>query len=89
MKHFPGGRINEPPAVGLTGSLINLGFEVKRLKTGTPPRIDKNSIDFSLTEPQPGDNPPNPFSHFTDMNRFRKEKKTTELLADLYQPPDA
>lgn len=78
MRHFPGGRIDEAPASKLSDSLRGAGLELKRLKTGTPPRIDKNSVDYSAMEPQPGDNPPVPFSHFTDTARWSKEKKQLE-----------
>ena len=44
----------------------DLGFEVGRLKTGTPPRLDRDTIDFSVMTPQSGDNPPPPFSYRTD-----------------------
>ena len=54
------------PANGLTGSLIDLGFAIRRFKTGTPARVDARSIDFSVLEPQPGDEPPVPFSFLTD-----------------------
>jgi len=60
-----GGRFNEPPAVGLTASLEKLGFVSGRLKTGTPPRVDSRSIDFTKTEEQPGDPNPEPFSFRT------------------------
>lgn len=75
LRNFPGGRINEEPANHLSDSLLSLGFEVKRLKTGTPPRIDKKTINFSKLSEQPGDNPPVPFSHFTYTTSFQKEKK--------------
>jgi len=61
-----GGRYNEKPATGLTQSLMKLGFETGRLKTGTPPRIHLDSIDLSSVEMQPGDDPPIPFSHETE-----------------------
>lgn len=54
------------PANGLTESLIDLGFSIRRFKTGTPARIDARSIDFSVLEPQHGDEPPVPFSFLTD-----------------------
>ena len=54
------------PANGLTGSLLDLGFSIRRFKTGTPARVDARSIDFSVLEPQPGDEPPVPFSFLTD-----------------------
>lgn len=53
--NYSGGRAGDQPAVGLSASLESLGFELGRLKTGTPPRINKRSIDYSLTEEQPGD----------------------------------
>jgi tRNA uridine 5-carboxymethylaminomethyl modification enzyme len=65
LKSRVGGRFNEPPAVGLTASLERLGFVSARLKTGTPPRVDRRSIDFSKTEEQPGDPEPEPFSFQT------------------------
>ena len=54
------------PATGLTESLIGLGFSIRRFKTGTPARIDARTIDFSVLERQPGDEPPVPFSFLTD-----------------------
>ncbi|HMI31137.1 MAG TPA: tRNA uridine-5-carboxymethylaminomethyl(34) synthesis enzyme MnmG [Candidatus Limnocylindrales bacterium] len=60
-----GGRVGEAPSRGLSECLADLGFRVLRLKTGTPPRIHRDSIDFSRMIEQPGDNPPRPFSHFT------------------------
>ncbi|OGS03744.1 MAG: tRNA uridine-5-carboxymethylaminomethyl(34) synthesis enzyme MnmG [Elusimicrobia bacterium RIFOXYA1_FULL_47_7] len=75
LTNFPGGRFDEPAAEGLSASLISHGLEVKRLKTGTPPRIDGNTIDFSKMAVQPGDEPPMPFSHFTDIKKWRLEKK--------------
>jgi tRNA uridine 5-carboxymethylaminomethyl modification enzyme len=61
-----GGRIGEQAAEGLSGELRRLGFELGRLKTGTPPRILKESIDFDRLEFQAGDDPPRPFSFETD-----------------------
>jgi len=70
LKSRIGGRYNEPPAVGLTASLEKLGFVSGRLKTGTPPRVDRRSIDFSRLEEQPGDTEPEPFSFQTkDVTR--------------------
>ncbi|MGE5440916.1 MAG: tRNA uridine-5-carboxymethylaminomethyl(34) synthesis enzyme MnmG [Bacteroidota bacterium] len=65
-----GGRFGENPATGLTESLLKLGFIAGRLKTGTPPRLHKNSINFDILELQPGDDIPQPFSLRTDKNRF-------------------
>ena len=64
--NFPAGRAGEFPAIGLSESLAALGFPIGRLKTGTPPRIDANSIDFSKIKVQPGDDPPPAFSFSTD-----------------------
>ena len=60
-----GGRVGEGPSRGLSECLADLGFRVLRLKTGTPPRIHRDSIDFARMMEQPGDDPPRPFSHFT------------------------
>lgn len=65
-KHRSGGRFGEAPARGVTESLVGLGFISGRLKTGTPPRIDLNSIDLNRTEIQHSDDPPTPFSYQTD-----------------------
>ncbi|MBI1367629.1 MAG: tRNA uridine-5-carboxymethylaminomethyl(34) synthesis enzyme MnmG [Planctomycetes bacterium] len=65
----PGGRIGEAPAVSISDALRALGFELGRLKTGTPPRLAAESIDFAALEIQPGDNPPIPFSDLTPMRR--------------------
>jgi len=65
LKHFNGGRINESSAIGLGQQLSKLGFNILRFKTGTCPRLDKNTIDFSKLIIQNGDNPPHPFSFST------------------------
>jgi tRNA uridine 5-carboxymethylaminomethyl modification enzyme len=62
----PGGRGGDVAAMGLSQSLRSLGFELKRFKTGTPPRINGRTIDFGRLEPQPGDAEPVPFSFLTD-----------------------
>ncbi|HEY6410198.1 MAG TPA: tRNA uridine-5-carboxymethylaminomethyl(34) synthesis enzyme MnmG [Ktedonobacteraceae bacterium] len=64
-KTQPGGRAGEGPALGISDSLGSLGLSVRRFKTGTPPRIDARSIDFSKTEPQPGSRAPLYFSRDT------------------------
>lgn len=63
-----GGRIGEKPAIGLSDQLKDLGFEVAKLKTGTPVRIDGRSIDFSQLEVQPGDESPSKFSYSTETH---------------------
>jgi tRNA uridine 5-carboxymethylaminomethyl modification enzyme len=65
LEHFPAGRAGEFPALGLTENLVKLGFLAGRLKTGTPPRLDGRTVDFSKTIPQDGDEHPKPFSHRT------------------------
>jgi len=62
-----GGREGEPPADALSGALQSMGFRAGRLKTGTPPRVAKNSVDLTVMEAQPGDTPPIPFSHRTRL----------------------
>jgi len=70
---FSGGRINEPSAENLSSSLKKIGFEIGRLKTGTPPRILKDSIDFSKVLPQYGDEKPKPFSFQTPSQEIRNK----------------
>jgi tRNA uridine 5-carboxymethylaminomethyl modification enzyme len=65
-KNWPAGRVDEAPALGLSNSFERAGFRLGRLKTGTPPRIDGTTIDWSAVEMQPGDDPPEPFSVMTD-----------------------
>ncbi len=65
LKNFSSGRMGEFASTGISKCLKDLGFEVGRLKTGTPPRINGRTINFSKLEPQYGDFPPVPFSHFT------------------------
>jgi tRNA uridine 5-carboxymethylaminomethyl modification enzyme len=61
-----GGRIGEAAAVGLSGSLAALGLKLGRLKTGTPPRLHRDSLDYAQLGVQPGDDPPVPFSFLND-----------------------
>ncbi len=63
---IPAGRVGEEPSYGLSKTLRNNNFTVGRLKTGTPPRIDGRTIDYSKVELQPGDLLPTPFSELTD-----------------------
>jgi tRNA uridine 5-carboxymethylaminomethyl modification enzyme len=65
-KNWPAGRVDEAPAMGLSASFERAGFKLGRLKTGTPPRLDGTTIDWSAVEMQPGDDPPEPFSVMTD-----------------------
>ncbi len=66
LEHFPSGRAGEFPSLALSDSLRELGLKLGRLKTGTPPRLDAKTIDFTKTEPQWGDDPPQPFSYSTE-----------------------
>ena len=66
-KQLPGGRIGEHAARALSECLAELGLERGRLKTGTPPRLHRDSIDWDAVIPQPGDQPPQPFSHWTEQ----------------------
>lgn len=67
LNHYPGGRAGDQPSIGLSDQLRELGFEVGRLKTGTPARLDSRSIDFTQLETQYGDDPPLPFSLSTSQ----------------------
>lgn len=66
MESFQAGRAGEFPSINLSDSLKSIGFQLGRLKTGTPPRIDAKSIDFGRLAPQHGDEPPVPFSYSTE-----------------------
>ena len=61
-EQFTGGRLDEPPAEKLSAALTNIGLRLGRLKTGTPPRVDRTTVDFDSLQVQPGDDPPEPFS---------------------------
>jgi tRNA uridine 5-carboxymethylaminomethyl modification enzyme len=65
-KSWPAGRVGEAPSLGLSAAFERIGFTLGRLKTGTPPRLDGATIDWSAVEMQPGDDPPEPFSVMTD-----------------------
>ncbi|MCX5816131.1 MAG: tRNA uridine-5-carboxymethylaminomethyl(34) synthesis enzyme MnmG [Proteobacteria bacterium] len=65
LEHFEAGRMGDSPSVGLSVCLKELGFNMGRLKTGTCPRLDGKTIDFSKLEPQHSDDPPKPFSFLT------------------------
>ncbi|GFO67568.1 tRNA uridine 5-carboxymethylaminomethyl modification enzyme MnmG [Geomonas limicola] len=66
LVHYPGGRAGDLPSVGLSERLVDYGFDVGRLKTGTPARLDGRTIDFNKLEPQYGDERPVPFSFSTE-----------------------
>jgi tRNA uridine 5-carboxymethylaminomethyl modification enzyme len=72
-KNFGGGRSAERAATGLTENLNQLGFESGRMKTGTPPRLDGRTIDYSVMEEQPGDEDPSKFS-FSDTPRLTNQR---------------
>lgn len=72
-KNFGGGRMAEKAATGITEQLVSLGFESDRLKTGTPPRIDGRSLDYSKMEEQPGDEEVVGFS-FTDTTKPKEQR---------------
>ncbi len=72
-KKFGGGRAAERAATGITEQLAELGFETGRMKTGTPPRVDGRTLDYSKMEEQPGDELPEKFS-YTDTPRLTKQR---------------
>lgn len=65
-KYYPAGRLGENPTIKLANTIENLKFKIGRLKTGTPPRIDPNTINYSKTELHKADDPPLPFSFLND-----------------------
>jgi tRNA uridine 5-carboxymethylaminomethyl modification enzyme len=72
-KQFGGGRVGEKAATGITEQLIELGFESGRMKTGTPPRVDGRSLDYTKMEEQPGDEIPSKFS-YTDTPKLAQQR---------------
>ncbi|MFQ5491183.1 MAG: tRNA uridine-5-carboxymethylaminomethyl(34) synthesis enzyme MnmG [Phycisphaerae bacterium] len=91
-----GGRVDEPSAAGISASLESLGLRLGRLKTGTPPRIHRDSIDYAELTPQPGDAAPRPFSFLADRIDRRQidcwitytNQATHALIRDnLHQAP--
>ena len=73
-KNFGGGRAGERAAVGLTAALQKRGFDSGRMKTGTPPRVDGRSLDFTKMEEQPGDNNPSKFSYATQTSPLTHQR---------------
>jgi len=73
-KNFGGGRASESASFGITASLNHLGFESGRMKTGTPPRVDGRSLDYSKMEEQQGDENPGKFSHWTPSQELKHQK---------------
>ena len=65
-KKISAGRVGSPPSIGLSNTLKNIGFNVGRLKTGTPARLDGKTINWGILEEQAGDKPPTPFSYLTE-----------------------
>ena len=72
-KNFGGGRTGEKAATGITEQLKSLGFEAGRMKTGTPPRVDGRSLDYSKMEEQPGDENPSKFS-YTNTTKLSRQR---------------
>ena len=73
-KQFGGGRAGERASIGITQDLIDLGFEAGRMKTGTPPRVDGRSVDFSKMIEQPGDEIPEKFSYSDETKPLTKQR---------------
>ena len=71
-KNYGGGRTGEQASFGITKSLERVGFSSGRMKTGTPPRVDGRSLDFSIMEPQPGDTNPEKFSFSDDTHPLKQ-----------------
>jgi tRNA uridine 5-carboxymethylaminomethyl modification enzyme len=72
-KQFGGGRSGEKASTGITEQLVSLGFHAGRMKTGTPPRIDGRSLDYSKMEAQPGDEQPERFSYLPEIPKLSKQ----------------
>ncbi len=73
-KTFGGGRAGESASTGITEDLVAKGFESGRMKTGTPPRVDARSLDFSKMTEQPGDENPEKFSYLPTTNKLTKQR---------------
>ena len=73
-KQFGGGRAGEKASTGITQDLVNLGFDAGRMKTGTPPRVDGRSLDFSKMIEQPGDDIPEKFSYSDETKPLKQQR---------------
>lgn len=87
-KQFGGGRAGEGASYGITEDLVKLGFESGRMKTGTPPRVDGRSLDYSKMIEQPGDENPSKFSYLDSTKPLKEQHScymtyTSELVHDL------
>ena len=87
-KNFGGGRAGERAAIGITEDLVKLGFESGRMKTGTPPRVDGRSLDYSKMIEQPGDEKPEKFSYSKETEPLSKQRScymtyTSQEVHDL------
>ncbi|MEL6810894.1 MAG: tRNA uridine-5-carboxymethylaminomethyl(34) synthesis enzyme MnmG [Bacteroidota bacterium] len=87
-KQFGGGRAGEKAATGITKDLVDLGFDAGRMKTGTPPRVDGRSLDFSKMIIQPGDDNPKKFSYSDETSPLTEQRAchmsyTSETVHDL------
>ncbi|XP_072711391.1 protein MTO1 homolog, mitochondrial isoform X2 [Ciconia boyciana] len=80
LEMHPAGRLGDQPAIGLAETLEKLGFAVGRLKTGTPPRLAKDTIDFSGLEERAADNPPVPFSFLSEAVWIKPEDQLSCYL---------
>jgi len=87
MKHMEAGRMGEFPAKGLSDSLRNSGLQMGRLKTGTPARLNKRSIDFSKMTLQPGDEPPKMFSFIWEYKQYGLPDVPDNPMIGLPQVP--
>ena len=85
-KRVPAGRVGDAPAIGLAETLYSSGMRMGRLKTGTPPRLDGRSIDFSGLAEQLGDTPPTPFSFLTgEISTPQVSCHLTQTTAETHQ----
>ncbi len=94
--NFPGGRGGDPPSIGFSDSLREHGIEMIRFKTGTPPRLRRSSVDFSICEEQKGDERPEPFSyrrtapvanHISCYLTYTNEKTHDVIRKNLHRSP--